>query len=267
MSDLPVLNYRQYSSEGTPLLILHGLFGNLGNWGWHSKQLSKDFAVYGVDLRNHGASFQHEELSYSLMANDLKNLLDHLQIDNCFLVGHSMGGKVAMQLAQTDPQLIQKMVVVDIAPVSYSDTADGHFRVMDGMEAIDLSSLASRKDAERQPCDYIEDEATRNFVLTNLVRDGDSYRWRINLPAIRSNYEKLREKPVGDAVFPKPVLFIKGENSEYIKASQEQAILKLFPQAAVKIVMEAGHWVHAEKPQLVLKIIKDFLLAESGGEA
>lgn len=266
MPDLPNLNYRQYSSEGKPLLILHGLFGNLGNWGWHSKQLSEDFAVYGVDLRNHGASFQDEELSYSSMAADLKRLLDHLEVDSCYLVGHSMGGKVAMQLAQTDPDRIEKMVVVDIAPVSYSATADSHLRVMDGMESLDFSTLSSRKDADRQLHDYIEDEATRNFILTNLVREGDGYNWRINLAAIRNNYDKLRERPKGDTEFSKPVLFIKGENSDYIKASQEQAILKLFPQAAVKTVMEAGHWVHAEKPQLVLKIIKDFLLAENRGK-
>ncbi len=256
-----LLNYRQYSSEGTPLVILHGLFGNLGNWGWHSKQFAEKFAVYGVDLRNHGASFQDDDLSYQLMADDLKQLLIHLDIKSCFLVGHSMGGKVAMQLAQTDPQLIEKLVIVDIAPVAYPSTADGHLRVMDGMEAMDFSTITTRKDADRQLAEFVDDEATRSFVLTNLVREGDSYKWRINLSAIRKNYDRLREKPVGDRVFEKPVLFVKGENSDYIKSSQEEEILRLFPEARVKIVMEAGHWVHAEKPQLVQKIIQDFLLS------
>ncbi|MBT3531423.1 MAG: alpha/beta fold hydrolase [Gammaproteobacteria bacterium] len=255
-----LLNYRKYSSDGTPLVILHGLFGNLGNWGWHSKQLAESFAVYGVDLRNHGASFQDDELNYQVMAEDLKKLLIHLQIERCFLVGHSMGGKVAMQLAQTDPQIIEKLVVVDIAPVSYSSTADGHLNVMDGMESLDFSSISNRKDADEQLAKFVADEATRSFILTNLVREGEIYKWRINLPAIRKNYDRLREKPIGDEIFSKPVLFIRGGNSNYIQSSQQEEILKLFPEAKVKTVMEAGHWVHAEKPQLVLKIIQDFLL-------
>jgi esterase len=254
------LHYRQYSERGNPLLILHGLFGSLRNWGWHSKQLAETHAVYGVDLRNHGESPHCDDLNYPAMADDVRALLATLNIDACYIIGHSMGGKVAMQLALTYPQLIEKLLVVDIAPVAYSSTADGHLNVMAGMHALDFDSLHTRSEAEEQLTDYIEDEATRKFVLTNLVRDDTgNYKWRLNLSAIEKNYDRLREKPTGGAPFTKPALFVKGALSNYIQAKDESEILQLFPNASVKIIMQAGHWLHADKPQAFQKIAADFL--------
>lgn len=241
-------------------MVLHGLFGSLGNWGWHCKQLAADYAVYGVDLRNHGASPHADELNYQVMAADVKLLLQQLGITSCYLIGHSMGGKVAMQLALTESQLIDRLIVVDIAPVAYSSKSDGHLSVMAGMKALDLDRLNSRTDAERQLTDYVEDEATRKFVLTNLVRDdAGKYAWRLNLAAIEQQYDRLREPPSGSEAFQKPTLFVKGALSNYIQKKHEAEILDLFPAASVKVIMQAGHWLHAEKPQALLKIVRDFL--------
>ncbi len=254
------LNYRQYSEQGEPLLILHGLFGSLANWGWHSKQLAEDFAVIGVDLRNHGDSPHDDELNYPAMAADVKALLATLKIERCSVIGHSMGGKVAMQLALLEPQLINKLVVVDIAPVTYTSKADGHLKVLAGMRALQLDSLKSRGDAEEFLRDYIEDEPTRKFVLTNIVRGDDgAYHWRLNLTAIEQHYDDLRKKPEGGAAFSGPTLFVRGDFSNYIQKKHEAEILALFPNASVKSIMECGHWLHADKPKVFQKIAKDFL--------
>ena len=254
------LNYRQYSDSGSPLLVLHGLFGSLSNWGWHCKQLADDYAVYGVDLRNHGDSPHSPAMDYPLMARDVARLLQDLDIPSCALVGHSMGGKVAMQLALTEPRLVQKLVVVDIAPVQYASSADGHLAVLDGMARLDFGQVNTRKDAEAFLRDYIRDEETRQFVLTNLVRGDDKrYRWRLNLEAITADYDRLREKPGPGTPFDKPTLFIKGALSNYIQAEHERETRQSFPRASVKVIMETGHWVHAEKPQAVQKVLRDFL--------
>ncbi|MDP6414145.1 MAG: alpha/beta fold hydrolase [Gammaproteobacteria bacterium] len=254
------LNYRQYSDSGKPLLILHGLFGSLGNWGWHSKQLAEQYAVYGVDLRNHGESPHADELDYTSMADDVKQLMTSLGIDSCFCIGHSMGGKVAMQLALTQPQLVEKLIVVDIAPVTYPIGAEGHKKVLAAMAALDFDAIHSRSEAESKLAAFIQDEATRKFVLTNLQRDDSGkYQWRLNLRAIEEHYDALRIKPNGVLAFTKPTLFVKGSESKYIRAENETEILELFPNASVKIIMQAGHWLHADKPQAFKKIASDFL--------
>mgnify|MGYP000247334040 CR=1 FL=1 len=258
-----LLNYRQYSDQGEPLLILHGLFGSLANWGWHSKQLAEDFAVIGVDMRNHGESPHADELNYPVMAADVKALLEKLKLERCSIIGHSMGGKVAMQLALLEPQLINKLVVVDIAPVTYKSKADGHLKVLEGMHALDLDALKSRAAAEEFLRDFIEDEATRKFVLTNIVRDdAGGYKWRLNLAAIELHYNELRKKPEGGSPFTGPTLFVRGDFSNYIQKKHEAEILEQFPNASVKSIMECGHWLHADKPKVFQKIAKDFLLSE-----
>ena len=258
------LHYKQYSTEGEPLLVLHGLFGSLTNWGAHCKHFANSFAVYGIDLRNHGESPHADELNYQVMAEDVRELLQQLQIKQCSIIGHSMGGKVAMQLALSYPDLIRKMIVVDIAPVAYPSKADGHARILEGMAAMKLDELKNRNEAEAQLKEFVEDDATRKFILTNLTRRGDKgLSWRLNLPAIQQHYDKLRDKLIGEEPFTKPVLFVKGALSNYIHLKHEKEILRLFPAASVKIVMEAGHWVHSERPQVFQKIATDFLRSDS----
>jgi esterase len=254
------LNYKQYSEDGTPLLVLHGLFGSLSNWGWHCKQLAAHFAVYGVDLRNHGDSPHSDQLNYQLMAQDVRQLLERLGLSSCILLGHSMGGKVAMQLALSNPDLVEKLVVVDIAPVAYPEDADGHMNVLAGMDAVDLDTVKSRTEAEKTLEDYIPEEATRKFVLTNLVRSEDGlFKWRLDKDSIRHNYAELRADLEPGEGFTKPVLFVKGSSSNYIDASHEAKIMELFPAASVKLIVDAGHWLHAEQPQALQRVLSKFL--------
>ena len=254
------LNYRQYSENGVPVLVLHGLFGSLSNWGWHCKQLAQQYAVYGVDLRNHGDSPHSDQLDYQVMAEDVRQLIVRLGLESCCIVGHSMGGKVAMQLALSFPDLIEKLVIVDIAPVSYPEDADGHMNVLAAMDAFKLGEIKSRTQAEVTIEDYIPQEATRKFLLTNLVRNKEgSFEWRLDKDSIRKNYANLRAELIATMSFLKPVLFIKGSLSPYIKPEHEAQIKELFPAASVKLLMDAGHWLHAEKPQALQKILLKFL--------
>lgn len=254
------LNYRQYSTAGMPVLVLHGLFGSLSNWGWHCKQLAEQYAVYGVDLRNHGDSPHSDQLDYQIMADDVRQLIVRLGLKSCCIVGHSMGGKIAMQLALSFPELVEKLVIVDIAPVSYPEDADGHMNVLAAMDAIKLDEIKSRTEAEVTLEDFIPEEATRKFVLTNLVRNKKGvFEWRLNKDSIRTNYANLRAGLEATVSFPKPVLFVKGSLSPYIKPEHEAQIKELFPLASVKIIMDAGHWLHAEQPQALQKILLKFL--------
>ena len=257
------LNYRQYSDKGAPLLVLHGLFGSLSNWSWHCKQLAQQFAVIGVDLRNHGSSPHDCILNYPVMAQDMLQLLEDLNIDSCYLLGHSMGGKMAMELALTAPAKVERLLVVDIAPVSYTTQSEGHMQVIAGMKALDLDGLDSRASAEAFLRHHIHDEPTRKFVLTNLINNpGGSYCWRLNLSAIERHYDALRDMPDHVSVFQKPTLFVKGAESAYILSKHREQTLAYFPQSDVKIIMGAGHWLHADKPQVFQKIAMDFLTSK-----
>ncbi len=254
------LNYRRYSDSGKPLLVLHGLFGSLGNWGWHSKQLAQHFAVVGVDLRNHGDSPHSDKLDYESMAGDVRQLIMELGLESCSIVGHSMGGKVAMQLALSYPDLVERLVVVDIAPVAYAEDADGHMNVLAAMDAVKLDEVKSRTEAEETLKQYINEDAIRKFVLTNLVRnDEGTFEWRINKNSIRENYPSLRAELTMEKSFNKPVLFVKGSLSNYILPQHETSIKEMFPAASVKVIMEAGHWLHAEQPQALQKLLMKFL--------
>jgi len=251
------LKYRRYSTVGHPLLILHGLFGSLGNWNWHSNKLSEQYAVYALDLRNHGASPHNEQMDYPVMAADVIEFMDEHNIGSAHLLGHSMGGKVAMQLALEHPQRVDKLIVADIAPVKY---AGEHDQVFDGLRAIDLQQIKSRTQADKMLAEYVEDEVVRQFLLTNLVPDEDGrFHWRINLPVLAKSYLQLRAAPAGDGIFDKPVLFIKGALSNYITEKHQQDIKKKFPQARLKTIMQTGHWLHAEKPQTFYHLVSDFL--------
>lgn len=251
------LNFKQYSDRGEPLIVLHGLFGSLGNWGGQSRQLSTDFTVYGLDLRNHGASPHSDEMNYTVMAEDVLEFMDAQGIQRSHILGHSMGGKTAMQTALSAPERIDRLVVADIAPVHYRGQHDS---ILDGLEAIDLSSIASRNEADKILAEYEPDELVRQFLLTNLVRSAEGdFSWRINLPVLKNNYDRLREAPASDGVFEGPTLFVKGALSNYITEKHRDAILARFPNAKTKVIMHTGHWLHAEKPQTFYRIVHGFL--------
>jgi esterase len=253
------LHYKNYSETGAgdPLLIMHGLFGSLGNWGWHSRALSKHFAVTGLDLRNHGASPHCDEMDYPSMAQDVLEFMDEHDIRRSHLLGHSMGGKVAMQVALLAPDRVDHLIIADIAPVTY---ASEHEDIFKGLLALDLDAINSRTEADGLLAQYEPDELVRQFLLTNLARNpGGGFFWRINLPALQAHYALLRAAPAGDQVFDGPVLFIKGALSNYILDAHREEILQRFPRANFKMIMHAGHWLHAEKPQTFYRIVLDFL--------
>lgn len=256
-NDHSVLHYKTYG-QGPALVILHGLFGMLDNWQTLARKWAEDYQVVLLDLRNHGRSPHEEEMSYPLMAEDVAEILETLGIDECILLGHSMGGKVAMQTALDYPDLVSKLVVVDIAPRRYTP---GHAAIFAALEAFDPATLPDRKAAAREMEQYVSDPGIQLFLLKNLTRHSDGgFRWRMNLPVIKANYHKLIG-PVGNLgdSYPAPSLFIRGGNSGYVKDEDVDFIQVLFPAARLATVAGAGHWVHAEKPVELMAEVDAFL--------
>ncbi|WP_293267658.1 alpha/beta fold hydrolase [Neptunomonas sp.] len=250
--------HHQQHGTGTPLVILHGLFGTLENWGSQIKALSEHFQVIAVDVRNHGRSPHSDTMDYTAMVEDVIQLLNELGLDSVDLMGHSMGGKIAMQLALSYPERIQKLIVVDISPVTYSHH---HKDVLKGLFSVDLACIKSRTEADKQLRNYISEAGVRAFLLKNLYRDSDKkFQWRMNLPTLSKEYDNISKAPSG-APFNGHVLFIKGAESDYIQAAHRDAILGLFPQATYKLIQGAGHWPHAEKPTVFTKLLLNYLQA------
>ena len=250
------LRFDHYGEDGFPLIILHGLFGSASNFRTLAKLYGEKFSVFCLDLRNHGESPQDDDTSYDAMASDVVEFMDDQDIDTAHVIGHSMGGKVAMQLALTHPERVTKLIVGDIAPVSYPPH---HVSVFDGLNAIDLAAISSRGDAENVLKDYIAEPGVRLFLLSNLARRKDQgFYWRMNLPVLDAHYPDIAAAPTGTP-FEKDCLFIRGELSDYIPDSFFPAIYKLFPYAQIETLAGAGHWLHAEKPQDFTKLVMDFL--------
>jgi esterase len=257
------LNFRHYPGPGNALLILHGLFGNLANWNWQSQEFCRHFSVYALDMRNHGSSPHNNYMNYPAMANDVLEFLDNQEIARCDLIGHSMGGKIAMQITLSNPDRVDRLVVADIAPVAYPAGKGGHDEVFDGLEAVDLATVTSRREAEQSMKAHIREEAVRQFLLANLLKDDNGNMvWRFNLTALKANYDALRENVEVNAPCDKPVLFVKGQLSNYIQERHRGEMLRIFPHSEIVEVEGAGHWLHAEKAQAFNTAVKDFLLVE-----
>lgn len=247
----------QISGDGAPLIIIHGLFGTLLNWSGQTKALAEHFTVYAVDLRNHGRSPHTDDISYPLMANDIIELMDQQGLTSAHILGHSMGGKVAMQVAMNNPERVDKLVIVDIAPIQYPNH---HGDVFKGLNAVDLQQLKSRSDADKQLSQHIPELAVRQFLLTNLYRNEEKqFAWRMNLAALEAGYDNISAAPNG-TTFDKSVLFIKGENSDYITPEYREPILTLFPKADYRMIQNSGHWPHAEKAAIFTKLVLNYLL-------
>jgi esterase len=249
------LNY-QVHGEGKPLVILHGLFGMLQNWGAQVKALSDECQVIAVDLRDHGRSPHSDEISYPLMAADVRQLIADLGHKKVDLLGHSMGGKVAMQLACEPETPIERLIVADIAPVQYGDH---HSKIFAGMKSIDTQSVSSRQEADRCLAEHVDDAAVRAFLLTNLYRNAGQFAWRINLDLLDRDYPSISAPPEFDMPFGGPALFIKGGKSHYMLPEHQAEILKRFPSASYKVIENAGHWLHAEKPEVFTGLVRRFL--------
>ncbi len=250
------LNYKVFG-KGDPVIILHGLFGMLDNWQGIARQLAKNYKTYILDQRNHGRSPHAEPFDYPTMADDLRIFMIRQGIYNAHIIGHSMGGKTAMELAMRFPDMIDRLIVVDIAPKEYEE---GHEFLFDAMNSLNFSLIKSRQDAEDQLSNFIDDDRIRLFFLKNLHRTREgTFGWKLNLPVIYEYYEKLLQAPHEGEAFEGPALFIKGEKSNYILPKDMPRIKELFPAARLLSIERAGHWVHTDGTEEFIQAIEDFL--------
>lgn len=246
------------TGDGPPVVILHGLMGQARNWGMVAKALSGAFTIYTPDLRNHGASPWDVEMNYPAMAADLATLMRQEAIEGAAVIGHSMGGKAAMELALRHGDKVGRLGVVDIAPVTYGSSFLPYVRAM---KAIDLSQITRRSEADRALADSVPQAGVRGFLLQNLLKGEDGvWRWHINLDALETNMSLIGSFPDhGGDRYDGPTLFVAGGLSDYITPDSEPAIRALFPQANIVTIEGAGHWVHAEKPAEIVTVLQDFL--------
>lgn len=250
------LNYKTFG-KGHPLLILHGLFGTLDNWQTLGKELAEDYMVYLIDQRNHGRSPHLDEMNYPAMAGDLKQFMEDNWIYETHVLGHSMGGKAAMQLALQYPDMVDRLIVVDIAPRRYPRS---HEEIFEALRSLQLEEIDSRSDAEEALRADIKDKGIRQFLLKNLRRTKEEgYAWKMNLDALYQNYDDILAAIETHEPFTGPTLFIRGGRSNYIHDEDRVDIQKLFPNARIETIEGAGHWVHAEAPDRMLQLIRDFL--------
>ena len=254
-----ILNYKQMGT-GKHIVLIHGLFGSLENLNMVAKPLAQDYCVTSVDVRNHGNSFHASTMEYSELAQDIINLLDHLKIDTCLLLGHSMGGKIAIQVALEQPERITKLLVADIAPISYPPH---HLKIIAGLQAIDLSQVMTRKDADTQLTPFVDNTGIRQFLLRNLALNSQGkFAFKCSLADISLCYPQIMKAnkiPVNKSAYAGPTLFIKGGDSDYILPEHKEAITALLPNSKAKIIQGAGHWLHAEKTIAFNKIVADFI--------
>ena len=249
------LYYRE-TGDGTPVLMLHGLFGSADNLGALTRAMGVGYRIISADLRNHGRSPHTATMSYPEMAEDVFRLMDRLDLEQVHIFGHSMGGKVAMQMALTDSARIGRLVVGDIAPVTYGHHHDG---ILEGMRAVANSTAVSRGDAEEILAPYVVEPDVLSFLLTNWRRDQDGVgRWRVGFDTIERDYDNIVAGVEGKPANI-PVLFLRGGDSDYILPEYRDIILKLFPKATVRTIEGTGHWLHAGKPELVARLITRFL--------
>lgn len=252
------LNHKFLAAEnaahGTPTVILHGLFGLADNWMGIAKALSQTGPVYLLDLRNHGRSPHDPVFDYAAMSHDLHEFVQSHALQNVVLIGHSMGGKVAMHYACLHPQHLNRLVVVDIAPRYYPV----HHRViLDALLAVDLPALQNRQQADEQLARYIAETDVRQFLLKSLYRtDAGGFAWRFNLAAINAQIENVGEALPEGFGFAKPALFVRGGLSHYVKDADMDLVLRHFPAAQLETVAGAGHWIHAEKPAELLALLQ-----------
>lgn len=250
------LHYKQFG-EGKAFIVLHGLFGSSDNWQTHGKKLAEYFDVYLLDQRNHGESGWSEDFSYDIMAEDLHEFLSSKNLDEIILMGHSMGGKTAMRFAQKYPEMIEKLIIVDMGVKEYPIT---HDTIIEGLKSIDLSVIDSRSGASKQLAKYINNTSIRQFLLKNLYwKEKGQLAWHINLEVLE---EKLPEvvKALPEEESLVEALFIAGGKSDYVIPEDHDQIRNYFPLANFYTIEKAGHWIHAEAPEEFIEEVLGFAL-------
>ena len=247
------LNHKVFGS-GDPIIILHGLFGMLDNWQTIAKQLAEEYMVYIIDQRNHGKSPRMDEMSYTLMAEDLAEFMESQGMHSAHIVGHSMGGKTAMQMAMDHEDMVETLTVIDISPTV---STRGHDAVFAALHSVDVANLDKRSEAEESMSQHINDRGVMQFLLKNLTRQKEGgYAWKMNLPVLTEQYERILDPVKANGSYDGPTLFVKGGRSRHIQDADLDTMRELFPNYKMEEIADAGHWVHAEDPKRTLAVIK-----------
>lgn len=249
--------FHRILGEGQPLLILHGLFGHSDNWQTHAKKLAEYYQVVLIDQRNHGHSDWSDEFSYDLLADDLHELISGLGLQKIILLGHSMGGKTAMRYAQLHPELLEKLIVVDMGVKAYPPH---HTDILEGLSKVDLTIVKSRSEVEAILLPYVPVDGTRQFLMKNLYwKDKTQLAWRMNVPVLEREMDAILAAIPSDEVMIQ-TLFIRGALSNYIRDEDIPDLEDQFPDSNVITVLNAGHWVHAEAPEAFVNAVLEFCL-------
>ena len=249
--------YFKESGRGDAVVLLHGLFGSSDNWHFIAQRLAEKFHVFALDQRGHGQSPHAAEMNYPLMAADVEKFFAARGLAGAAVIGHSMGGKTAMQFALQFPQRVEKLVVADMAPREY---APAHEKIFAALLALNLPAFQTRQQIEDTLAPEIPSLVLRRFLLKNLGRKpSGEFFWKIGLRALAESYPHLREPLAHSQPFPRPALFIRGGKSDYIRAQDEPRIRELFPLAQILTIADASHWVHADQPDEFSRLLLDFL--------
>jgi len=243
--------------EGRPLIILHGLLGSADNWRSMSRRLGAHYQVFAVDLRNHGRSPHSDIFDYDVMVADLREFVEQQALTRIMLLGHSIGGKVAMQFAIDYSEQVDRLVIVDIGPKPYEPSQR---YILEALRSLDLTRCKSFADVDAALAAEVSGESLRQFLLKNLARDENGrLRWKVHLEAIDRNYDKLARGLAPGRTFDKPTLFIRGGRSNYIEDDDALLIRQIFPRAEIATLPEAGHWVHVDLPEEFFQTVLNFL--------
>ncbi len=249
------LFYRK-QGKGRNVIILHGLFGSSDNWMSVAKMLANEYTVWLIDQRNHGQSPHADEFSYEAMARDLNDFIEEHNIRDPYLIGHSMGGKTVIEFLISRHTMLPGAIIADIGPKFYPVH---HQQILEGLNAIDMSNVKSRKDIEDQLKTYISDFGIRAFLLKNVKRtEAGNYEWMINLPVITRDIENVGKGYSDKHVYMGEVLFVRGGKSDYIKDEDFDLIKRIFPKAELETIEKAGHWLHAEQPEEFVELVKKY---------
>ena len=252
--------FSRIMGEGQPILIVHGLFGMSDNWQSLGKKFADFYEVHLVDQRNHGRSPHSAVFNYEVLANDLLNYIKNHKLKNVILMGHSLGGKTAMQLAVKHPDLVQKLIIVDISPKAYPVH---HDKIIEALQSLDFDDLKSRGEADIKLAEYIDDASVRQFLLKSLYWvEKEQLAFRFNLKAIADHITEVGKVLTDKMVYKGPSLFIDGASSAYIVDEDEDLILEHFPEAEIVTIADAGHWVHAEQPKRFFDEVLRFCISD-----
>jgi pimeloyl-ACP methyl ester carboxylesterase len=250
------LHYRSMG-DGFPLIVLHGLLGSLDNWQPLGRHFAAHFKVFAVDLRNHGQSPHHDDVSYDAMTADLDEFMRTHELTRAHLLGHSMGGKVAMQFALRHPNRVETLVVVDISPRAYPTSHKG---TLGALLTLDLHKFQRREQLDAALAKSVDNTEVRQFLLKNVARDAHGgFRWKANIRGLWENYERLTVAVTSEMPCDRPALFLRGADSDYVPAADNDLIQRLFPRAEFCVIAGAGHWVHADQPEAVFVAVLKFL--------